>query len=88
MRKFTIIAQNKYISTLLFNRSDMKLYKVGAPVLPDSCMPLGMKATDNMTKLWPIQPGPSLVHHLLALSYAETAEQDVLKKNIMGYVCV
>jgi polyribonucleotide 5'-hydroxyl-kinase len=68
--------------------SDMKLYKIGAPALPDSCMPLGMKATDNMTKLWPIQPGPSLVHHLLALSFAETAEQDVLKKNILGYVCV
>lgn len=66
----------------------MKLYKIGAPALPDSCMPLGMKATDNMTKLWPIQTGPSLVHHLLALSFAETAEQDVLKKNILGYVCV
>lgn len=66
----------------------MKLYKVGAPILPDSCMPLGMKSTDNMTKLWPIQPGPSLVHHLLALSFAETGEQDVLKKNILGFVCV
>lgn len=68
--------------------SDMKLYKIGAPALPDSCMPLGMKVTDTLTKLWPIQPGPSLVHHILALSYAETAEQDVLKKNVYGFVCV
>jgi polyribonucleotide 5'-hydroxyl-kinase len=68
--------------------ADLKLYKVGAPALPDSCMPLGMKATDNMTKLWPIQPGPSQIHHLLALSFAENAEQDVLKKNVTGFVCV
>lgn len=68
--------------------SDMKLYKIGAPALPDSCMPLGMKVMDTMTKLWPIQPGPSLVHHILSLSHAETAEQDVLKKNVHGFVCV
>lgn len=68
--------------------SDMKVYKIGAPSLPDSCMPLGMKAADNMTKLWPIQPGPGLLHHLLAFSFAETVEQDVLKKNVYGFVCV
>jgi polyribonucleotide 5'-hydroxyl-kinase len=68
--------------------SDMKLYKIGAPSLPDSCMPLGMKAADNMTKLWPIQPGPALLHHLLAFSFADSIEQDVLKKNVHGFVCV
>lgn len=68
--------------------SDMKVYKIGAPSLPDSCMPLGMKAADNMTKLWPIQPGPALLHHLLALSFAESADQDVLKQNVHGLVCV
>lgn len=68
--------------------SDMKIYKIGAPSLPDSCMPLGMKASDNMTKLWPIQPGTGLLHHILALSYADSNEQDVLKKNVFGFVCV
>ncbi|CAO1407934.1 unnamed protein product [Diamesa serratosioi] len=68
--------------------SDMKLYKIGAPSLPDSCMPLGMKAADNMTKLVATQPGPALLHHLLAVSYAETIDQDVLKKNVYGFVCV
>ena len=31
------------------NFSDIKdkLYKIGAPELPDSCLPLGMKITDN-----------------------------------------
>lgn len=68
--------------------SDMRVYKIGAPSLPDSCMPLGMKAADNMTKLWPIQPGTVLLHHLLALSYADVAEQEVLKRNVYGFVCV
>lgn len=37
--------------------SDLKVFKIGAPPLPDSCMPLGMKAEDNMTKLVAVQPG-------------------------------
>lgn len=68
--------------------SELKLYKIGAPSLPDSCMPIGMKTCDNMTKLWPVQPGPALVHHVLALSYADSPDQDVLKKNVYGFLCV
>jgi polyribonucleotide 5'-hydroxyl-kinase len=37
--------------------SDVKIFKIGAPSLPDSCMPLGMKAEDNKTKLVPVNPG-------------------------------
>jgi len=37
--------------------SDVKIYKIGAPALPDSCMPLGMKAEDNLTKLVAVTPG-------------------------------
>lgn len=37
--------------------SDVRIYKIGAPSLPDSCMPLGMKAEDNKTKLVQVQPG-------------------------------
>jgi len=68
--------------------SDLKIYKVGAPALPDSCMPLGMKAEDNMTKLVSVSPGPHLLHHLLAVSFATSAEEDVICTNIAGYVCV
>lgn len=39
--------------------SDVRIYKIGAPSLPDSCMPLGMKAEDNMTKLVAVLPGES-----------------------------
>ncbi|KAK0182530.1 hypothetical protein PV327_000662 [Microctonus hyperodae] len=44
---------------------DAKIYKIGAPILPASCMPVGMKAEDNLTKLVAVSPGPSLLHHLL-----------------------
>lgn len=37
--------------------SDVKIFKIGAPSLPDSCMPLGMKADDNKTKLVQVQAG-------------------------------
>lgn len=68
--------------------SDMKVYKVGAPALPDSCMPLGMKAEDNLTKLVPIQPGLNLLHHILAVSFAESVEEEVITSNVAGFICV
>ncbi|RZF43747.1 hypothetical protein LSTR_LSTR009170 [Laodelphax striatellus] len=68
--------------------SDLKIYKIGAPALPDSCMPLGMKAEDNMTKLVAVQPGLNLLHHLLAVSFASSAEEDVINSNVAGFVCV
>jgi Pre-mRNA cleavage complex II protein Clp1 len=36
--------------------SDVKIYKIGAPALPDSLMPLGMKAGDQLTKLVSVTP--------------------------------
>ena len=35
-----------------FSEVKDKIYKIGAPTLPDSCMPLGMagKAEENQTK--------------------------------------
>ncbi len=30
--------------------SDVQIFKIGAPNLPESCMPLGMRADDNSTK--------------------------------------
>ncbi len=53
-------------------------------------MPLGMKAEDTRTKLVSVTPTASaLVHHLLAISFASNpATEEVVKKNIAGYVCV
>lgn len=68
--------------------TEIKIFKIGAPALPDSCLPLGMKAEDHLTKLVPIQPGPAILHHLLAVSFAENADDDVIQTNVAGFVCV
>ena len=36
--------------------SDVKIYKIWAPALPDYLMPLGMKAQDQLTKLVTVTP--------------------------------
>lgn len=68
--------------------NEARLYKIGAPVLPASCMPLGMKAEDNLTKLVAVTPGPNLLHHLLSVSFADSPEDDVVQTNVAGFVCV
>lgn len=80
--------------TLLFPHSfevrwnEARLFKIGTPVLPASCMPLGMKADDNLTKLIPVTPGANLLHHLLSVSFADSSEDDVVQTNVAGFVCV
>lgn len=68
--------------------TDVHIYKIGAPELPDSCMPLGMKTTDNKTKLVALVPSQQLMHHLLAVSFAANGDEDVIKRNVAGFVCV
>jgi len=68
--------------------SDVKIYKIGTPALPDSLMPLGMKAEDHLTKLVAVQPSMQLVHHLLAVSVADSGEEDLVQTNVTGFICV
>lgn len=68
--------------------ADVHIYKIGAPSLPDSCMPLGMKTTDNMTKLVPVQPTMALLHHIMAVSFAENNDEDIIQTNVAGFICV
>ncbi|KAK0092023.1 hypothetical protein PV326_002370 [Microctonus aethiopoides] len=67
---------------------DVKIYKIGAPILPASCMPLGMKAKDNLTKLVAVKPGPSLLYHLLSVSFANSPKDGVVQTNVSGFICV
>ena len=72
------------------NFSDIKdkLFKIGAPELPDSCLPLGMKITDNKTKLVAVHPNPrDLLNRVLAVSFTSTVE-DVISTNVAGFVVV
>lgn len=66
----------------------MLTIQIGAPSLPDSCMPLGMKVEDALTKVVAVQPSPSLVHHVLAVSFALNPEEDVIRTNVAGFICV
>ncbi|CAG9813536.1 unnamed protein product [Phaedon cochleariae] len=67
--------------------SEVKICKIGAPALPDSCLPLGMKADDHMTKLVVLTPNAGLLHHILAVSFSEK-EEEVITSHVAGFVCV
>ena len=72
------------------NFSDIKdkLFKIGAPELPSSCLPLGMKITDNKTKLVTVNPSPrDLLNRVLAVSFTQTVE-DLIMTNVAGFVVV
>ncbi|XP_038044313.1 polyribonucleotide 5'-hydroxyl-kinase Clp1-like [Patiria miniata] len=68
--------------------SDVEIFKIGAPAVPNSCLPLGMTPEDNQTKLVAVQPSNELSHHLLSVSLAKSKEDDLLKTNVAGFVCV
>jgi len=71
-----------------FSEIKDKLFKIGAPELPDSCLPLGMKITDNKTKLVAVNPNPrDLLNHVLAISFT-SATEDVIITNVAGFVVV
>ena len=65
-----------------------KVYKIGAPSLPDSCMPLGMKSEDNETKVVKVSlTAKELMNRLLAATFASTTE-DLIVTNVAGFVLV
>ncbi|MCL4151240.1 UNVERIFIED_CONTAM: hypothetical protein GTU68_002614, partial [Idotea baltica] len=67
--------------------AQLQIYKIGAPALPDSCMPADMKVDDHMTKLVPVEPSPKIKHSILAISMA-TEPEDLLATNVAGFICV
>ncbi len=65
-----------------------RIFKIGAPTLPDSCMPLGMKAEDNQTKLVPVSLTPKdLLNHILTVSHGNSVD-NLIGVNAMGFVVV
>jgi len=70
--------------------SEAKIYKIGAPPIPQSCLPLGMKGEETRTKLVAVTPTSNqLLHHILAVSFATDEQSDeVVRTNVAGYVCV
>ncbi|XP_009460937.1 PREDICTED: polyribonucleotide 5'-hydroxyl-kinase Clp1, partial [Nipponia nippon] len=68
--------------------SDVKIYKVGAPTIPDSCLPLGMSQEDNQLKLVPVTPGRDMVHHLLSVSTADGPDDNISETSVAGFIVV
>ncbi|XP_014676497.1 PREDICTED: polyribonucleotide 5'-hydroxyl-kinase Clp1-like isoform X2 [Priapulus caudatus] len=68
--------------------SDVTILKIGAPLLPDSLLPLGMKQEDAHLKLVAVPPSNQLLHHVLAVSMALTSDDDIVRSNVMGFICI
>ena len=68
--------------------SDVKIFKIGAPSVPDSCLPIGMEPEENELKLVPVSPGKDLMHCICAVSMANSEEDDVIKTNIAGFIVI
>lgn len=68
--------------------SEVQIFRVGAPSVPDSCLPLGMRQEDAQLKLVPVVPGRDLAHHLLSLSSAERPGPQLLEASLAGFVVV
>ena len=50
------IKSNLYPHNIEVKFSDVKIYKVGAPQMSDSLLPMGMSREENYTKIFKIQP--------------------------------
>ncbi|CAF3682803.1 unnamed protein product [Rotaria sordida] len=74
-----------HVFTIEFN--EIKMYKIGAPQIPDSCLPAGMILKNPYNKILPIAPSAALVHHVLSVSSSNDPEQ-LLAKNLLGFVVV
>ncbi|CAH1788632.1 unnamed protein product, partial [Owenia fusiformis] len=82
------IKQQLYPHSFEVPFSTVKIFKIGAPVLPDSCLPAGNKSEDNELKLVPVLPGQSILHRVLCVSLAKSEEEDVVSKNVAGFIVV
>ena len=83
-----MVVKSPFHFQVSFSEVKDKLFKIGAPELPDSCLPLGMKISDNKTKLVSVNPNPrDLLNHVLAVSFT-SATEDVIITNVAGFVVV
>lgn len=58
---------NLYPHSIEIGLNEVKIFKIGAPQLPDSLLPMGMKAEDNYTKIFQISPCKNTIFIYLIL---------------------
>lgn len=74
--------------------NSMKLYQIGAPEVPNSCLPLGMQKQDHHTQLVELKPSMTILNHILSLTATNDLNANtndlstIIKSNIKGFVCV
>ncbi|KAL5006475.1 hypothetical protein ScPMuIL_015281 [Solemya velum] len=68
--------------------AEVKIFKIGAPSLPASCLPLGMKTGDNKTKVVPVTIGPTVQHHIMSISSASSVDHNILEANSLGFIII
>jgi len=69
--------------------SEVMIYKIGVPDIPDSCLPLGMEPTKETSLVaMNIPPSQDLLHSLCAVSNADTVETDLTKCNVAGFLII
>uniref|UniRef100_A0A673IQ63 Polyribonucleotide 5'-hydroxyl-kinase Clp1-like n=1 Tax=Sinocyclocheilus rhinocerous TaxID=307959 RepID=A0A673IQ63_9TELE len=75
--------------------SEVRIYKIGAPSIPDSCLPLGMSQDDTQLKLVPVSPGRDLTHHVLSVSSVDDdaevgagQSRGILESPVCGFIVV
>ncbi len=81
---------NLFPHTFDFKFADIKdkIFKIGAPQLPESCMPLGYKAEDNQTKVVPVSlTSKDLLNHILSCSFA-TNTDELIVSNVAGFMVI
>lgn len=68
--------------------SEVRFYKIGSPSVPDSCLPIDVKQSDHETKLVAVDPSQDLLHTLCGLSLANSLDEDLVRTNLAGFVCI
>lgn len=67
---------------------EIQIYKIGAPDVPDSVLPLGMEQEDTQTKLVPVSPSTDIIYHILSMSMAESLDEVLTETNVGGFLVV
>ncbi|KAF6017759.1 CLP1 [Bugula neritina] len=70
------------------NFSEVSIYKIGAPELPASLLPLGMVMEQGETKLMPMVPSEALRYHVLSLCAGERGAEKSVYSPVSGFIVI
>ena len=67
--------------------NSLRIFQIGAPEVPNSCLPLGMKKEDHLTQLVEVKPSMTILNHILSLTNTSDLNE-IIKSNVKGFICV